>query len=94
MSNKKTYSATFKAKVAMAALSNYKSTSELASEFQVHPARISSWKKMATEGLIQIFESNKKSSCNDPLEKEKLYEEIGRLKVQLDWIKKKSGFDI
>jgi len=88
----KRHSAQFKAKVALEALKGVKTTSELASEHQIHPAQISQWKKVAMEGLSTLFERpGSKPSVTVEEATAPLFEEIGRLKMELDWLQKK-GF--
>lgn len=87
---RKRHTATFKAKVAIEAIRGVKTASELASEFQVHPTQISQWKRLALDDLSTLFESA--STPREPTLEQAtapLYEEIGRLKVELDWLKKK-----
>ena len=88
------HSPAFKAKVALEAIKEEKTSAEIASLFQVHPVQIRRWKTVAINGLTNLF-SGKKN--RDNLEKEELieelYKQIGQLKVELDWLKKKSGID-
>lgn len=81
-----------KAKVAIAAIKGQKTTNQLASEFEINPSQIAKWKKQAIEGMPSIFDRGQApvSQANEQ-ELSALYEQIGRLKVELDWIKKKSG---
>lgn len=82
----------FKAKVALAAIRGEQTLNELASHYGVHPNQITAWKREAQEQLVSIFDSKKaKSSKADEKLKEELYRQIGQLKVELDWLKKKSG---
>ena len=91
---RKTHSPEFKAKVALTAMKNQCTLSEMASEFGVHPIQISKWKKIASEGLSRVFSDGRsRESKNHEEEKKLLYEEIGKLKMQLDWVKKKCGFE-
>ena len=80
----------FKAKVSLEAIKGLKTTSELASQFKVHPVQISNWKKQAIESLPETFKQGK--HAKQPLTERQLtaplYEEIGRLKMELDWLKK------
>ena len=88
---RKSYSASFKARVAMEAIKGERSLSEMASKYEVHPNQIRQWKKTLLEGMEDVFsDKRRRKSRNDEAEKTKLYEEIGRLKVELDWLKKKS----
>ena len=80
----------FKAKVALDAVRGLKTVSELAAFHKVHQTQITLWKKQLLEGAETVFESGsaKKSSTDEPSSAE-LYEQIGRLKIELDWVKKK-----
>ncbi len=81
----------FKARVALEAAKGAKTTSEIASEYQVHPTQISQWKRQLLEGLPGLFQSGKAQKVPSPEElTAPLYEEIGRLKVEVDFLEKKS----
>jgi len=95
MKNKRrNHSSAFKAKVALEAVKEDKTIAELASQYEVHPSQIAKWKKQLLESLPEIFSSRQQNEQQDQ-EKltSQLYQQIGRLKVELDWLKKKSGFD-
>ena len=82
----------FKAKVALEAIKEQKTSAELASQYQVHPGQIRNWKATAAKGLIDLFSDKRKSRDQDQEELiQELYRQIGQLKVALDWLKKKSG---
>ena len=82
----------FKAKVALEAIKEQKTSAELASQYQVHPGQIRNWKTTATNGLIDLFTDKRKSRDQDREELiQELYRQIGQLKVDLDWLKKKAG---
>jgi transposase len=84
---RKHYSASFKAKVALEAIQERKTMSELVSEFGVHSNMIQRWKKEFLSRSSEIFES--KSDANDfESEREKLYAKIGQLEMEKDWLKK------
>ena len=89
---RKRHTPEFKTKVALEAIKGIKTSSELASQFQVHSVQISTWKKKAIEALPDIFRhpSKTKPKSEDELTGP-LYQEIGRLKMELDWLKKKSA---
>lgn len=88
---RRTFTPSFKAKVALAAARGDKTLSELASKHGVHANQISKWKTQLLSGAAELFEDGRScQSQEDDKEEAKLYEEIGRLKVELDWLKKKS----
>ena len=92
MDHRKRYDGTFKAKVVLESLKNQKTIAELASEFGIHPNQITQWRKQALEELPGIFSSKqaKKDKAHEE-EKEELFKQIGQLKVEMEWLKKKSG---
>jgi transposase-like protein len=88
--HRKRYSAELKARVALEAIKGQKTTNEIASEYGVHPTQIAQWKKQALEELPQIFSSRREKAEQAEEElKAALYQQIGQLKVELDWLKKK-----
>lgn len=82
----------FKAKVALEAIKEQKTIAEIASIYGIHPTQITKWKKRALDGLSQVFSDKWKTEekHKDVLIQE-LYRQIGKLKVERDWIKKKIG---
>jgi transposase-like protein len=89
---RKNYQADFKAKVALEAVKGRLTINEISKQFGVHPNQVSTWKKQFLESLPQIFDNSKpaKNEQNEELTNQ-LYQQIGRLKVELDWLKKKSS---
>lgn len=86
------YSADFKAKVAIAAIKGDKTINELAAFFSVHPNQVMTWKKQALATIPDAFSSRLARQAHDDEDlKARLYQEIGQLKVELDWLKKKAG---
>ncbi len=86
---RKRYSAEIKAKVALEAIKGQKTTNEIAAEYGVYPSQIAQWKKQALDELPQIFSSGRsEQKQSDEALTATLYQEIGQLKVQLDWLKK------
>jgi putative transposase len=87
---RKSYSAAFKAKVALEAVKGDRNLTELSSRYEVHPNQIGQWRKALLAGLPEVFSDKRRRQDDDAeVEKARLYEEIGRLKVELDWLKKK-----
>jgi putative transposase len=84
------YSAQYKFQVALEAAKGQKTLSELSGETGIHPNQISSWKRQLLEEGADLFERNGTRKDQAPAEQEaELYEQIGRLKMELEWLKKK-----
>ena len=90
---RKRHSPQFKARVVIEAIRGYKTLSQLASQFKVHPIQIAKWRKAALEQMPELFVDGRtrKARSSGEADNNALYEEIGRLKVELDWLKKKVG---
>ena len=86
------HSAEFKAKVALEAIRGERTANEIASAYGIHPTQLAQWKKTAVTELPHIF-SDKRVRTDQDQEalRDRLYQQIGQLKVELDWLKKKSG---
>ena len=88
---RKSYSAAFKAKVALEAIKQEKTISQLSSEYGVHANQINQWRRRLLEELPEIFSKKRKKKEKDAEDlQDELYRQIGQLKVELDWLKKKS----
>jgi transposase len=82
----------FKAKVALAAAKGDKTLAELAQQFDAHPTQISAWKQQLLEHAAELFEDRRKRKKSEASTNEQeLFEQIGRLKVENDWLKKKAA---
>ena len=89
---RKVHSAGFKAKVALAAHKADRTVNQLAGQYDVHPTQIHAWKKQLLAGADQVFQNGSKAVTADAeAEKAELFEQIGRLKMELEWLKKKVG---
>lgn len=91
MARKRKHSAEFIAKVAVAAVKEVHTMSELASQFGVHPTQIHKWKRRLLDGAVELFGRPGESRQRDENEAAELYEQIGRLKMELEWLKKKAA---
>lgn len=86
------YSPEFKAKVALEALKEQQTLAELGACYGVHPTLVAQWKKQLREGLPQVFTERRRQPERAAEELQaQLYQQIGQLKVELDWLKKKAG---
>lgn len=84
------YSAEFKFKVALEAAKEIKPLSQLASEYELHPNQISTWKKQLLSEGAEVFKNGQPRQEQDQAAREaELFEQIGRLKMELEWLKKK-----
>ena len=90
---RKAYTSEFKLKVAIEGIKGHRTINEIASEFDIHPSQINTWKKQLIEGGKSAFNSKKQQKANQAQEeeRERLYAQIGKLKVELDWLKKRVG---
>lgn len=89
---RKQHTAELKAKVAIAAIKAEHTASEIASMYGVHATQIGMWKKQALEELAQVFSSRRSSVVRAQEDlTATLYQQIGQLKVELDWLKKKAS---
>ena len=96
MKKQRTFTSSFKAKVALEAIKGIKTIEKTSSEYEVHPTQINKWKTQAINQQYTIFEKNDTGQIEKLKDKyeskeEKLYEQIGRQKVELDFLKKNLG---
>jgi transposase-like protein len=89
---RKTYTTEFKVKIALEAIKGQRTISEIASHYGVHPNMVTQWKKQVIESLPDVFSTRRERVAEDQESlKAQLYQQIGQLKVELDWVKKKAG---
>jgi transposase-like protein len=89
---RKSHSAAFKAQVALAAVKGDKTVNELAAAHGVHPTLIHAWKKQLVGNAEELFQGGARAASADHEALQgRLYEQIGRLKTELDWLKKKAA---
>lgn len=90
---RRNFSSPFKAKVAIEAVKGHRTISEMAARHKLHATQINLWKKQLIDGAEGVFENGSTRKANpagtDEPQAAELYEQIGRLKVQLEWLKKK-----
>ena len=92
MTTRKQHSAQFRARVAIEAIRGEKTLSQLGSQFKVHPVQVAKWRKVALEQMPELFvDGRRRKGQASEADSGALYQEIGRLKVELDWLKKKVG---
>lgn len=89
---RKQYNGDVKARAVIEAIKGVRTVNEIAAAYGVHPVQITKWKKQALEELPRVFSRRREDSAKAEEElKARLYQEIGQLKVELDWLKKKLG---
>lgn len=90
MAKRRNFTANFKSKVAIEALQERLTLAELAQKHKIHSNQISAWKKELLEGSKEVFKKKRGPQASVQEEKEaKLYQQIGQLQFELDWLKKK-----
>jgi transposase-like protein len=90
--HRRQFSADWKAKIALEAIKGQRTIQEIASHYEVHPNLVTHWKKQLLDGAAEVFSSGKtqEARADEELQAE-LYQQIGKLQVEVDWLKKKSG---
>jgi len=86
---RKQHNAADKAKVTLAAVKEIHTVGELASQFGVHASQVHQWKRRLLDGVETLFSGPLEERQRDDAEVKELYEQIGRLKMELEWLKKK-----
>ena len=90
MGQRRKFSSSFKSKVALDAIRGDKTLHELARQHKIHPNQITQWKKRLLEGAGSLFDSTGSPQESSQEREAELYQKIGQLQVELDWLKKKS----
>ena len=86
------YTADFKVKVGLEAIRSDKTIHDIAQLYEIHPAQVSQWKKTILDQCKVVFEVKRgRKSASEHLDLDQLYSQIGKLKIELDWLKKKSS---
>ena len=89
---RRVFGGSFRAKVALAALKGDKTLAQLADQFEVHANQVSAWRKELVERSAELFEHGRKRPRDEAsASQEELYQQIGRLKMEVEWLKKKSA---
>ena len=89
---RRSFSADMKGRIALEAIKGQKTIQEIASHYGVHPNQVTNWKRQAAEGMPSLFvDRRSRPDTNEETLKAELYQQIGEMKVELDWLKKKSG---
>jgi transposase-like protein len=89
---RRVFGASFKAQVALSAVRGEQTTAELSSKYAVHSSQVTAWKKQLLDQAAELFEDGRGTSrAESSAKEEELYEQIGRLKMEVEWLKKKSA---
>jgi putative transposase len=87
---RKKHSGAFKAKVALEAVKSERTLNELAGHFEIHPSQVVQWKQRLLTGAVDLFNGGvERDAVEEAALRDRLYQEIGQMKVELDWLKKK-----
>jgi transposase-like protein len=92
MSKRRIHNPEFKARVAMEAISGRKTIQEIAADYAIHPIQVSQWKRQLLDGASDLFTLGKKSKDKEEgqAKEAELFHQIGRLEMELEWLKIKS----
>ncbi len=86
------YTQAFKARVALDAIKGQRTVAELCSEYGVHSSQIAKWKKQLLDGAADVFARGQKGKEKQlQAEKDRLYQKVGQLQIEVDWLKKLGG---
>ena len=86
---RRVYGAPFKAKVALAATKGDRTTAQLASQFGIHTSKVTAWKKQLMAQVAELFADGRQRRPDQATDEQELFEQIGRLKMEVEWLKKK-----
>jgi transposase-like protein len=88
--HRKTHSGAFKAKVALEAVKGTRTLNEVAGQFEIHPTQVVQWKQCLVSGAPDLFNgADHRDAVEEAALRDRLYQQIGQMKVELDWLKKK-----
>ena len=89
---RRSFSAEMKGRIALEAIKGQRTIQEISSHYGVHPNQVTNWKRQAAEGMSSLFADRRTRPDNgEESLKAELYQQIGQLQVELDWLKKRSG---
>ena len=89
---RRSFSGEMKSRIALEAIKGQRTIAEIASHYGVHPVQVTKWKRQAVESMPQLFVDRRTQDGNgEEALKAELYQQIGQLQVEVDWLKKKSG---
>lgn len=87
--NRRQFTKGFKAKVAIEAIKGQRTANEIAQEFGVHVSQVNDWKKQLVDGAAEVFSSGQeRNGAEQEVERNHLYQQIGKLQVEVEWLKK------
>jgi transposase-like protein len=88
---RKRHDASLKARVALEAIKERETLAQISKRYDVHPTQVHQWKRKLEEDAAELFLRENGSKATEAFETKELYEQIGRLKMELDWLKKKAA---
>lgn len=94
MAKRRSFTSEFKARVAVEAIKGQRTIAEIATRHEIHPNLVTQWKRALLEHASEAFsDARARDHTDQETLKAQLYQQIGQLKVELDWLKKKAGLD-
>ena len=91
LGRRRVFGLAFKAKVALAAAKGGRTTAQLASQFGIHTSQVTAWKKQLMAQVAELFADGRQRRADQATDEQGLYEQIGRLKMEVEWLKKKAA---
>jgi transposase-like protein len=95
MKNRRQFGKEYKAKVAIEALKGQRTANEIAQEFGIHVSQVNEWKKQLLDGASEVFSrGQERVAVEQEAERDRLYQQIGKLQVEVEWLKKKTALPV
>jgi transposase-like protein len=95
MKSRRQFGKDYKAKIAIEALKGQRTANEIAQEFGIHVSQVNEWKKQLLDGASEVFSrGQERIAVEQEAERDRLYQQIGKLQVEVEWLKKKTSLPV